>query len=71
MARYGHRIGNDLDLPVVLWNEHGSTQEAAALLQQAGRRGSSPGLDAEAAAVILQDYLDTRRSADDAGPNTD
>ena len=61
-ARYGHRIGNDLDLPVVLWNEHGSTQEAAARLEQAGRRGTSPGLDAEAAAVILQDYLDAQRA---------
>lgn len=61
-ARYGHRIGNDLGLPVLLWNEHGSTQEAAARLEQAGRRGSSPGLDAEAAAVILQDYLDAQRA---------
>lgn len=61
-ARYGHRIANALDLPVTLWNEHGSTQEAAARLEQAGRRGSSPGLDAEAAAVIMQDYLDARRS---------
>ncbi len=61
-ARYGHRIANALDLPVALWNEHGSTQEAAARLEQAGRRGSSPGLDAEAAAVILQDYLDAQRA---------
>lgn len=59
-ARFGHRIANALDLPVVLWDEHGSTQEAAERLAQAGRRGQSPGLDAEAAAVILQDYLDAR-----------
>ena len=67
-ARYGHRMANALELPVVLWNEHGSTQEAAELLQQAGRRGSSPGLDAEAAAVILQDYLDAQQSSVDANP---
>lgn len=75
-AHYGHRLANDLGLPAVLWNEHGSTQEAAARLQQAGRRASSPGLDAEAAAVILQDFLDAQQfasgdanSASNAPPN--
>lgn len=60
-ARYGHRVANALGLPVALWDEHGSTREAAQRLAQAGRRGSSTGLDAEAAAVILQDFLDARR----------
>ena len=62
-ARYGHRMGNALELPVLLWDEHGSTQEAASRLQAAGRKGSSPGLDAEAAAVILQSYLDDVRAS--------
>ncbi len=59
-----------LDLPVELWNEAHSTAEAEAILRQhvpagarrARRRGSTgPGLDAVAAAVILQDYLDAHQ----------
>lgn len=61
-ARYGHRLANALGLPVVLWDEHGSSQEAARRLAAAGRRVGQTALDAEAAAVILQDYLDFRRS---------
>lgn len=60
-ARYGHRLGNALGLPVVLWDEYGSSQEAARRLAEAGRRVTDGILDAEAAAVILQDFLDQRR----------
>jgi len=60
-ARYGHRLAGALALPVLLWDEHGSSQEAARRLAEAGKRRRDEPLDAEAAAVILQDYLDTRR----------
>ena len=54
-----------LSVPVVLWDEYGSTQRAQSLMISAGR---SPAvrrqrLDAAAAAVILQDYLDEQRES--------
>lgn len=58
-ARYGQRVATTLALPWLLWDEHGSSQEAAARLAHASRRRRQAPLDAEAAAVILQDYLDT------------
>lgn len=62
-ARYGHRLANALALPVVLWDEYGSSQEAARRLAEAGRHAKGTPLDAEAAAIILQDYLDARRAS--------
>ena len=59
-ARYGHRLANALGLPVVLHDEYGSSQEAAERLAQAGNRRQGVPIDAVAAAIILQDYLDTR-----------
>lgn len=44
------------DIPAVPWDESGSTLEALRL------RGADPELDARAAAVILQDYLDAQAS---------
>lgn len=58
-ARYGHRLANKLGLPVVLYDEYGSSQEAVERLARAGQRPGSA-VDAEAAAVILQDFLDSR-----------
>jgi putative Holliday junction resolvase len=61
-ARVAERV---LGLPVELWDERLSTQEAEAIVRAQGRntrrlrqRGE---LDAIAAAVILQDYLDHAR----------
>ena len=47
-----------------LWDEHGSTLQAQEALRAAGRssRNRRERLDAVAAAVILQDYLDARRA---------
>lgn len=59
-ARYGHRVANALGLPVVLWDEYGSSEEAARRLAHAPKSRRRAPLDAEAAAVILQDYLDSR-----------
>ncbi|MEA3338022.1 MAG: Holliday junction resolvase RuvX [Chloroflexota bacterium] len=56
-ARYGHRLASSLALPVILWDEYGSSQEAARRLAVTGRRSNRAHIDAEAAAIILQDYL--------------
>lgn len=55
--------GEDLDLPLVLWDEHLSTQRAQQAMISAGRKAKDrrARIDAVAAAVILQDYLDVKR----------
>lgn len=52
------------DLPVVFWDESGSTRQAQAAMIQAGRRRKDrrARLDAAAAAAILQEYLDAQAS---------
>jgi putative Holliday junction resolvase len=52
-----------LDLPITFWDERFSTQRAEEIVSLAGRRPRqrSGYLDAVAAAVILQDYLDEQR----------
>jgi putative Holliday junction resolvase len=45
-------------LPIELWEESDSTQTALAARRALGRSGDN--IDAEAAAVILQDYLDNQ-----------
>jgi putative Holliday junction resolvase len=51
---------SSLDVPVVLWDERFSTVVANRLMAEAGRKGRErrERIDAVAAAVILQDYLD-------------
>jgi putative Holliday junction resolvase len=53
-----------LDLPIELWDEGQSTQRAQEAMIVAGRRAKDrrTRIDAVAAAVILQDYLDSHRS---------
>jgi putative Holliday junction resolvase len=52
--------GSSLDVPVILWDERLSTVVANRLMAEAGRKGRKrrERIDAVAAAVILQDYLD-------------
>jgi putative pre-16S rRNA nuclease len=51
-----------IGLPVTLWDERLSTREAEAIVRAQGRtRRRRVDLDAVAAAVILQDYLDHGR----------
>jgi putative holliday junction resolvase len=64
VQRWGERLRTYLAVPLLYWDERYSTAEAARRLgppnQRRGRRRSGgAGLDAAAAAVILQDYLDT------------
>lgn len=59
-----------LDLPLILWDEHGSTQRAQQAMIAAGRgaRDRRARIDAAAAAIILQDYLDVQQPPAAAPP---
>lgn len=54
-----------LDLPMTFWDEHLSTEHAQEAMIAAGRRvrDRRTRIDAVAAAVILQDYLDEQQLA--------
>jgi len=56
-ARAAERV---IGLPVALWDERLSTREAHAIIRARGGRRPQH-VDAVAAAVILQDYLDAQR----------
>jgi putative holliday junction resolvase len=60
----GH-IGERTGLPVELWDERMSTARALGLIREQGgsTRGRREDVDALAAAVLLQHFLDSRRSA--------
>jgi putative Holliday junction resolvase len=57
--------GEGLELPVVFWDERMSTVRAQEAMIAAGRKAQDrrARIDAVAAAVILQDYLDEQRPA--------
>jgi putative transcription antitermination factor YqgF len=57
---------SSLDVPVILWDERLSTVAADRLMAEAGRKGRErrERIDAVAAAVILQDYLDALEIGD-------
>ena len=54
--------GDGLEVPVILWDEYLSTRQAEEALAGAGRRSRvrRAGLDAAAAAIILNEYLEAR-----------
>lgn len=61
VARYASALAERLTVPLVSWDERFTTAEAEEILRQNRRkRKTAPGLDAVAAAVILQRYLDSR-----------
>lgn len=66
VERFQRRLAASLPVPCLLWDEYGSSQEAAHRLAHAPKRRRQAPLDAEAAAVILQDYLDTRAATADS-----
>jgi len=51
------------DVPVILWDERLSTAQAERLVHETGRRVQRERIDAAAAAVILQSYLDAQKSS--------
>ncbi len=58
-------IGTRTQLPVELWDERMSTARALGIIREQGgsTRGRREDVDALAAAVLLQHFLDTRRRA--------
>ena len=61
-ARFADQIRSISEIPVVLWDEEQSTTKArqAALEMSISRKKRSGHLDAAAAAIILQSYLDNQ-----------
>lgn len=60
VTRYAWALARTLDVPVELHDERYSTVTADTLLVESGRKRRVP-IDAAAAAVILQDYLESQR----------
>jgi putative Holliday junction resolvase len=67
--RYVEQLRAYLELPVILWDERLSTAQAERLVHESGNRVRRDTIDAAAAAVILQSYLDAEalRKSRDAG----
>lgn len=63
MRDYAGSLAERLDLPLIIWDESFSTVAATRSLLERGRRGrrGRAELDAVAAAMILQSYLDRQR----------
>jgi putative Holliday junction resolvase len=61
VTRYAQALAETLDVPVEFYDERYSTVTADELLIESGRKRRVP-IDAAAAAVILQDYLESRRA---------
>ena len=59
--QYAQALAEHLGLPLHLWDERLTSEEAGAILAASGRRRRGEPLDDVAAAVILQDFLDARR----------
>jgi len=61
---FGEALRDRTGLPLVFWDEHLTSAEADRLLAQRGVKAKDrkARLDAAAAAVILQDLIETRRS---------
>lgn len=64
-ARWAESFARELEealaVPVAVWDERLSTVQAARELKAGGRRTARQDLDARAAAVMLQSYLDAKR----------
>jgi putative Holliday junction resolvase len=64
VARFARRLSGALKLPVVLWDERGTSAAAEEHLEEMGMkwRERRRHVDKMAAAMILQSYLDSRHS---------
>lgn len=64
VGRFAEALAQVLEIPVDLWDERYSTVNAERILREQGISGRRRRrrVDATAAAVILQDYLDARAS---------
>ncbi|MFQ5612107.1 MAG: Holliday junction resolvase RuvX [Anaerolineae bacterium] len=59
VLRYAEALAETIDVPITFFDESYSTVEAEERLRQAGRKHKAP-IDAAAAAVILQNFLDSQ-----------
>ncbi|MCU0521379.1 MAG: Holliday junction resolvase RuvX [Anaerolineae bacterium] len=57
---YAAALQATIDIPTVLWDERLTTHEAEGIARAQGRAIAKDWIDAVAAAVILQSYLDTQ-----------
>jgi len=66
--RFAEALRQQTDIPLLLWDESGSTQAARAVRLEMGvrRRDRQGHLDDLAAVIILQSYLEARREAGEA-----
>jgi putative Holliday junction resolvase len=64
-ARFAEALKTQTDIPIILWDESLSTQDAQAAMRAAGapRKKRAGHLDSQAAAFILQSYLDAHAQA--------
>ena len=69
VSRFAKRLAARADVPVKTHDERYSTVEAERLLRETGRQPSKDRarVDAAAAAVVLQSYLDSARAREDTG----
>ncbi len=58
--QYVEQLRAHVQVPVVLWDERLSTAQAERLIHETGRSVRRERIDAAAAAVILQSYLDAQ-----------
>ena len=63
---YCAALGATLPIPLHLWDERLTTHAAEELLREQGKRPDPQWIDAVAAAVILQNYLDAQHVKRDA-----
>ncbi len=63
VRRYAAELQAALNLPIEFWDERFSSIEAQERLAQSGRKLRAKGdIDSAAAAIILQEYLDSERN---------
>jgi len=62
VEKYIAQLRERLRTPVIAWDERLSTAQAERLIHETGQRVRRERIDAAAAAVILQSYLDAQRT---------
>lgn len=67
---FGEALGQELQVPIVYWDERLTTVAAERSLREMGRRGSKQRevVDQSAATILLQGYLDAHEGARCKGP---
>jgi putative Holliday junction resolvase len=72
VIQWARELARVIDLPIIMWDESYSSEEALAIQRASGRRKAKDDrkrkpLDDVAAAAILQDYLDAGGRDDEPG----